>query len=331
MLEFKEKDKISEDFEEFVNDIDDFLSEHPSIVCKKEIDAVHFLILNDLQVFVRVSVFKNFNVKAYKFNTLVSVRSLLDYQCKLRQWSQLEAVLNTVKQSNIDFNTELVWHSGQLRSHLESCDSCDPKIMFLVNQFEYISKKKRGSAYSAQELLQAAQIYLSSRAGYKSCRLLLTLPSPSTLKRHIGGLQSGESLEECHDIIAANLEPLLDIQKNVVVIFDEVYVKASVRYRGCHVVGRAIDNPEETARTILAIMVHPLAGGKAFMVRLIPVYSLCPEFLTEQLKAVIKVLQNCGAKICALISDNHPTNRRCYSLFQGQYDIVGTFFFFFCL
>ena len=106
--------------------------------------------------------------------------------------------------------------------------------------------------------------------------------------------------------------------KHFSIIVDEIHVRPSIRYRGSHIIGKAIDNPNEAAKTVLALMVKPLADGRFFVARLLPVFNLKPEFLFEQIEIVIRLLVQSGGHIEALIADNHMVDRRCFSLFQAD-------------
>ena len=90
------------------------------------------------------------------------------------------------------------------------------------------------------------------------------------------------------------------------VLFDEVHIFPSLRYRESHIVGYSDDEPHKLARTILVLMVRPLMGGCAFIARLIPTFSLKPENLYEQLTRLISIIHPSGGFVVALMCDNHP-------------------------
>ena len=75
-------------------------------------------------------------------------------------------------------------------------------------------------------------------------------------------------------------------------MFDEVYVKPSVRFRGGHLIGHAEDKPDHLARTVLALMLKPLMSRESFIIRLIPVHTLTAEFLLNILKqSLLRLLE----------------------------------------
>ena len=100
-----------------------------------------------------------------------------------------------------------------------------------------------------------------------------------------------------------------------------MYVQPSFRYRAGHVIGDAEDKPGAAARTILAIMIKPFYGAPSVILRLVPVHSLSPAFLHHQICSVINLIEECNGFVVSVISDNHPTNRSCYSLLNSNINV----------
>lgn len=107
-------------------------------------------------------------------------------------------------------------------------------------------------------------------------------------------------------------------QKKCLLIFDEMYVLPSLRFRANHLLGEASDQPDKLARRILSIMVKPLCGGPAFLLRMVPVYLLTAQFLFNQLACAIRCVQENEGDVVALVCDNHPVNRACYNIFNDH-------------
>uniref|UniRef100_A0A1I8JBV1 Transposable element P transposase n=1 Tax=Macrostomum lignano TaxID=282301 RepID=A0A1I8JBV1_9PLAT len=103
-----------------------------------------------------------------------------------------------------------------------------------------------------------------------------------------------------------------------IILFDEVYVKPSLRFSGCHTIGYSEDAPRQIARTVLALMVKSFMGGPAYVARLIPIYSLQPAFLYDQVVHLVQLIHQLGGTVVSLICDNHFTNRNCFQLLQGD-------------
>ena len=91
---------------------------------------------------------------------------------------------------------------------------------------------------------------------------------------------------------------------------DEIYVKPIVPYRANHIIGMAVDqdapNPTRTA-----LMVNCLFCTTAFMVRLLPVFSLKCEFLSEQVMFLTQTIHEFGGVIFLAMTDNLSVNKKC--------------------
>ena len=57
-------------------------------------------------------------------------------------------------------------------------------------------------------------------------------------------------------------------QKNCILLLDEVYVKASLQYHGGIVFGKAVNNPNILANTVLSFMIVSLFGGPKFLIEI---------------------------------------------------------------
>lgn len=142
-------------------------------------------------------------------------------------------------------------------------------------------------------------------------RSTFALPSQIILKKYFGGLGSVGTKEDCKSVMVAHFASSVN-PVPCSIVFDEMYVKPSIRFSGNHKIGYAEDNPQEKARTILTFMVKPLLGGNSFVVRLIPVHSLSPDFLTQQLLEVLQCVVESNGIPVNTVCDNHPTNRSAY-------------------
>ena len=112
------------------------------------------------------------------------------------------------------------------------------------------------------------------------------------------------------------LDSLQNQQRQVVLLIDEIYVKPSLCYHGGKVFGKAQNNPEEFATTVLAIMVKCLFGGPEFILKMIPVYRLTASFQYDQVMLIIDQLEQCGAKIVAVICNGNQVNKSFFKHFE---------------
>ena len=247
------------------------------------------------------------NASAYKYSTKVPIHDILGFARQLTRWSQLDEIINRAKFAAVEPLQEIPGHLAQLRSLLPD------EAQFLLEQIDLFTCTPRQRRYSPSTTHTALQVFLSSRTAYRTVDHVLCVPSARTLRKHLGRIGDVGGLDECRKAIKEVFLKLNEGQKRCILLFDEMYVKPSVRYRGKHLLGAAIDSPSNPAKTILAIMVKPLFGGPSFVCRLLPILHLTPAMIYDHITPVVEMIKENGGTVSALICDNHPTNRSFYS------------------
>ena len=96
---------------------------------------------------------------------------------------------------------------------------------------------------------------MRSRNAYNALREYLILPCAKTLKSFFGKLGTAGSSEECKAVITNVFSKLTDVEKLCYITADEIYVKASVRYRAGNIIGMRGDEDTRPANTILGLLV----------------------------------------------------------------------------
>ena len=104
-------------------------------------------------------------------------------------------------------------------------------------------------------------------------------------------------------------DKLDDRLRGCIVIIDEIFVNASIAYRGGVLFGYAVDDPEKKkATTLLCIMVKCMFGGPKFLAKLLPCSGLNAAFQFNCVQELISTLEGCGAEVITTINDNNRTN-----------------------
>ena len=83
--------------------------------------------------------------------------------------------------------------------------------------------------------------------------------------------------------------------------------------------GRAQDAPDLPAKTVLGLMVKCLFTGKKFLAKLIPCAHLTSAFQYQVVSRLIRHLEESGARLLAVLSDNHKINQFFHKLFPGYH------------
>ena len=77
---------------------------------------------NIRSIYCSVTIKSDFSVFAFHRNTDVYLRDLLGFQCKLERWSQLDNIINRVKQQELDIIKEATAALEYLRELLDSSE-----------------------------------------------------------------------------------------------------------------------------------------------------------------------------------------------------------------
>ena len=207
----------------------------------------------------------------------------------------------------MNIQTEIKQVADTLKSQCDDSDAIDIPIKRRVN-FLCVQLKlccvisDNGRHYTAELMRTAIELMLRSRSCYKFLLNILDLPSIQTVKSYFGKLGSPESLGECKEVVSNVFSKLDGFQKYCSITADEIQVKPSLQFQMEKVIGFAavIDYPC-VAKTVLAIMINPSMGAPAFVARLLSVFSLKTEFLTNQINVMMNVIHGVGGYVFLII------------------------------
>ena len=102
------------------------------------------------------------------------------------------------------------------------------------------------------------------------------------------------------------------ISKDVIVIFDEMYLIKCEEYSGGQTIGA--DEENNLYKGVVSFMVVGLKESVAYVVKSVPETNITGEFLKEKLLECIKTLEDCDFNVRAVVSDDHSSNVSAYQL-----------------
>jgi hypothetical protein len=235
---FNKADRIG-DFQSFIDGIDKFilsLGSGVKLYVLREKDFVHLVSLSDenfLHTLYSVRINSNITVSGYHCTSPVSIKDILGFQYRLERWSQLEDIMLRVKHCELSFSTEVRQIVKELEQSVEVEEGeNDGNVWFILEQLLLQSTSSHGRRYSARTMNAAISLYLNSKSCYRLLRRYLALPAPKTLTKNIGNLNTigtDADAEYISNLVFSSLDNTLCI-----IVFDEIYVKPSVRFRGGH-------------------------------------------------------------------------------------------------
>ena len=196
------------------------------------------------------------------------------------------------------------------------------KLEFLFDQMILHATKCGGHRFDASSVRNSLEIFLRSRNAYKALREYLILPCDRTLKSYFEKLGSTGSSQECKAVISNVFSSLEGLDRCCFITADEIYVKASIRYRAGHIIGLGVDqDPPSPARTVLAFMVNFMYNTPSFIARILPMTSLKSEFLMDQLMLLIEIIHEAGGAVFLVMTDNLSVNQKLFKLLREKYPI----------
>ena len=154
-------------------------------------------------------------------------------------------------------------------------------------------------------------------------RKYLALPVSETIAKYIGPFDTIGSHEE-----AIKTTKLFFSDKQIIpyctLMFDEIYLKPSLRYRGGHLIGYSTDEPNKLAKTALVFMTRVIFKSQpnSFLLRIIPVFKLTANVLFESVLSCLRLLHEAGGIVISLICDNLSTNRKLYKLLKDHFCLI---------
>ena len=237
-----------------------------------------------------IEISHDFKVACFVKSTKVNVRSLINsFSNKLETYSQLDSIISFLSETSSSPTDEIKICATKIMEISNIMD--DPEkaqhLEILSTQLELSTHGKNDRRYSPFDYTKAIDIFLRSCSAYKAIIRHFILPNPKSIKHLIAKLETPGSLQECKETESTVMQRLDDKQKYCEILVDEVHIKPSVRYQGNHLIGYSIDQPDKPARTILALIICPLLGGKSFVARLIPVYTINADILYDQILKLI--------------------------------------------
>ena len=114
-----------------------------------------------------------------------------------------------------------------------------------------------------------------------------------------------------------NRSELKTEQHLVNILFDEVKLKKAMRYSNSHVIGHAVNSPEQLTTLALAKEIVCNFGGPRFVLSITPVACLKAAQLKTLIQEALHVVREKDGCPLVVVSDTCPLNQGVYSLFGG--------------
>ena len=229
--------------------------------------------------------------EAFHAGVKTSIKSLCKNKIvKLIRWSQIEEALRYLNSLELD-NKKSVLH--------EQCVSLNYTKVGCVK-------------YSSETIVRAFEYFATSRTLYNKLRQDFGLPSLKTLNRVSSQVNNSSDFTFISNVVSK----LNERQKKFILLLDEVYVKPLLTYHGGMLFGKASNNPEHLATTVLGFMLVSPFGGPSFLAKMLPVWKLDADFMFQQTQLLLSHIKNSGASVMCIICDNNRINQAFFKKFS---------------
>ena len=160
-------------------------------------------------------------------------------------------------------------------------------------------KPHQGPKFSKELLQLSLMLRYTSLSAYKILLKHFPLPSISHLN-HLcqGGVDPIKAIK-----ILFEKEKL---DKDVVLLVDEMYLQKEVQYQEGKLIGEQEDGT--MFRGIMTFMIVGLRSNVPFVIKAVPEFRIEGSWLAEHITDSLKSLHDAGFQVRAVISDNHATN-----------------------
>ena len=207
---------------------------------------------------------------------------------KLKRFSQLENFPNTIATAASENQFSLIDELEKRRHY----------------------KPKGRPPYSANMIRYALLLRYTSLAAYKQLLNKFPLPSISLLnKLHTGGVDAIKA--------AKYLKAKGKISRDVILMFDEMYLQKGSQFHGGDFVGE--DEEGRFYKGIVCFMIVGLKENVPYVIKASPEVTITGSWIKDEVSKAISLLGKAGFRVRGVVSDNHSTNVNAYKNLIEKY------------
>lgn len=255
-----------------------------------------------------VSKFQKFSfpIKIKHFNDLINILDVIETKFEHND-------SHDQQKSVIDLICNLI--------EIVKTESNENNLIFIQHQLKILLLPRNHFRYTTELLIFASILKTISSHAYNFIRQSgnIILPHPDTLRKICNNLQLSPQLELQDEnflmYISKRVNFLTDYEKPVILMIDEIHLKAYFDYIGGSVLGAAF-NTNKAATSAFVFMIASLLSPFKEVVHILPVKCINFEILHNVIKKVIIGLENISFKVTSAVTDNNSINPKAMSLFM---------------
>lgn len=208
-----------------------------------------------------------------------SLLSCMHFKKQLLRYSDLENLFSYLNNHDFEGISNIC---QQLDNYVETNETLNEsqrtKYSFLIEQLNLVEVSPNRRRYSGSTLVSSLLWQSHSTACYQSILDSdhLTLPSVGTIRSLTAGFQHNDPTTR--EYLKRRRVELSDMEANVLLVFDEVYVYQRPDYHNGRFYGLTSES-NDPASTVLVFLIRSLASSYNDVVAMIPLSSLTVEIL----------------------------------------------------
>ncbi len=208
---------------------------------------------------------------------------------KLRRYSQLENFPIDIKNAAENENYSLL-------------DELEKRRHF---------KPKGRPPYSSSLIRYSLILRYTSLQAYKLLLQNFPLPSISLLnKLHAGGVDAIKAIKY--------LLEKKDISRDVILIFDEMYLQKSTQFHGGKYEGA--DEDGNPYKGIVVFMIVGMKKSKPYVIKACPETAINGDWIAREVEKAIGLLCKAGFNVRGIVADNHSSNVSAFNILISKFD-----------
>lgn len=213
------------------------------------------------------------------------------------------------KNNNIDCKLTSRGMLENFATHIKA--STKLSLLDELQKIKHLDPKGR-PPFSADVMRFALRLRYTSKQAYDTLLEEFPLPSLSLLQKlNKGGKDSLKAVK----LLLENDE----IDRDVVLLLDEMHLQSEENYSGGTKVGR--DEQGNLYKGILNYMIVGIRKNIPFVVRAVPEVAVSGSLVRRHIDEVLKDLHETGFNVRTIIADNHSTNVNAYDALMKDHGV----------
>ena len=188
-----------------------------------------------------IKIYTDLSYEAYFYGSHVIITSLSRNSIKkCKMWSALEEAIHYLRAKEMNHKFKVLIEQISITGIAKHHGNC--------------------SLYSSETIVRSFEYYACSRTLYRRLIQDYQLPGISVLQRITSTCRQLDN----EKFIQSVFTKIDSRQNKCIILLDEIYIKPSLTYHGGQVFGKATDQPNKLAKTILSVMLKSVGEDKRF-------------------------------------------------------------------